>query len=58
MKIPEYAVEKIQDEVEALDRSFSRVWGLLPKGQKRDEVMYHIVTAKLKLFSLLEENKK
>lgn len=55
-RYPDSAIAKLKEEQERLDQSFSRVWGLLSPSTERDEVMWHIMTAKRKLNQIIKEN--
>lgn len=56
-QLPESVVKKLEEERERLDRSFSRIWGLLSPSVERDEVMWHIISAKRTLHVIIKENK-
>jgi hypothetical protein len=56
VEIPDYAIKILKREADTLEMCFSRIWGVLPKSVERDEIMWHLLSAKTKLNRLLEEN--
>jgi hypothetical protein len=58
MKYPEYAINVLEEEKERIDRAFSRVWAALSPSYERDEIMWHLITAKKKLNDLINSNKE
>jgi hypothetical protein len=55
-EIPKEVIKKLETESERVDLCFSKVWGLLPPSAKRDEIMWHLITAKQKLNEFIKEN--
>jgi hypothetical protein len=58
MKYPPNAVKNMEEEYKRLDDSFSGIWGAMYRSPERDEILSHILQAKIKLNQLLEENKQ
>jgi hypothetical protein len=58
MKYPDYAIKAIEVEKKKIDRSFSIIWGALSPSVERDEILYHLITAKKKLNELINNNLK
>ena len=57
MEYPDYAKKALWEEYERLERSFSKVWGVLSPSHERDKVMFHIAAAKIELYRILKEEK-
>lgn len=57
-RYPMDVLEKLAAERERLERSFSRIWGLLHPSQERDEVMLHILKAKMKIHAFIKEQEE
>jgi hypothetical protein len=57
-KYPEYAVKRMEEEYERLDRSFSRLWGALSPSHERDEILLHVINAKTLLYKLIKESRE
>jgi hypothetical protein len=58
MKYPDYVIEKLKKEHKQLDDVFSRVWGLMSPSKERDEIMWHVITAKKKISELIEKEEE
>jgi hypothetical protein len=54
--IPSNIIEKMKEEEERLQRSFDRIWGLLPSTPERDLIMLNILQAKTQLNNYIKEN--
>lgn len=52
--IPVTVVKKMEEMETRLGEDFSWVWGLLPTCPERDEIMSHILQAKIKLHNYIE----
>lgn len=57
MKYPEYVIKVLEEETQRINHSFERVWAALSPSPERDEVMWHLITAKNKLNKIMEGNK-
>jgi hypothetical protein len=58
MKYPEHVVSKMDEEWVRLDRSFSRLWGLLSPTPERDEMLVGIMKAKILLHKMIKEQRE
>jgi hypothetical protein len=58
MKYPESVVSKMDEEWQKLDRSFSRLWGLLSPTPERDEMLVNIMKAKILLNKMITEQRE
>jgi hypothetical protein len=58
MKYSDYVIKVLEEEKERIDKSFTRVWAALSPSYERDEIMWHLVTAKKKLNDLIKNNNK
>jgi hypothetical protein len=58
MKYPEHITSKLEDEWNRLDRSFSRLWGLLSPTPERDEMLVGIMKAKILLSKMIKEQRE
>jgi hypothetical protein len=58
MKYPEHVISKLEDEWNRLDRSFSRLWGLLSPTPERDEMLVGIMKAKILLSKMIKEQRE
>jgi hypothetical protein len=47
MEIPKSAIDRLIEEYERIDHSFSRIWRVLPVSEERDEIMWHLASAKV-----------
>lgn len=53
---PASAIEQLKIQNERLEFVFTHVWSILSRSAERDEVMWHIMTAKHKLNQIIKEN--
>jgi hypothetical protein len=58
LKYPDYVIEKLEKEWLVLDKSFSRLWGLLSPTPERDEMLVNIMKAKINLNKLIREQRE
>lgn len=58
MDIPKIVIDKLTEEYERIDNSFSRIWGLLPVSEERDEIMWHLASSKVHIRRFIKKHKK